>query len=282
MSISLKTNVSSLRAQANLNSTSERLNRSIERLSSGNRILNAQDDPAGLAIGERLITQIRGNVQNQKNVNDGISALQIAEGGMNEISEILLRMRELTLQASNGTLTLTDRLFLNTEFSQLKVEVDRIAASTKYNNIALLSGGLSVAGLILQVGLNNVSSDRMTINIKGLSSSDIGTTANTINDVTISQSAGQARSVLSIIDAAINDVSEARSIIGAQLSRLNSTIRSLAVAHYNLSSAKSRIQDVDVAEETAEMTRNQILMQAGVSVLAQANNAPQIALSLIA
>ncbi len=282
MSISLKTNVPSLRAQANLNSTSERLNRSIERLSSGNRILNAQDDPAGLAIGERLITQIRGNVQNQKNVNDGISALQIAEGGMNEISEILLRMRELTLQASNGTLTSTDRLFLNTEFSQLKVEIDRIAESTRYNNIALLSGGLSVSGLILQVGLNNVSSDRMTINIKGISSSNIGTTVNTINDITISQSAGQARSVLNIIDAAINDVSEARSVIGAQLSRLNSTIRSLAVAHYNLSSAKSRIQDVDVAEETAEMTRNQILMQAGVSVLSQANSAPQLALNLIA
>lgn len=280
MTISLKTNVPSLRAQANLNQTSEILNKSIERLSSGNKIINAQDDPAGLAISERLRSQIRGNVINQKNVNDGVSALQVAEGGMSEIGEILIRMRELTLQASNGTLTGSDRNFLNTELSELKTEINRIANSTKFNGIALLSGSLSVNGMILQVGLDDNSSDRMTITISNLTASGLGTTA-TISSVTISQSAGQARDMLAIIDAAISDVSEARSLIGAQLSRISSSFRSLQVAHYNLSSAQSRIRDVDVALETAEMTRNQILMQAGVSVLSQANNAPQIALSLL-
>ena len=280
MTISLKTNVPSLRAQANLNQTSEILNKSIERLSSGNKIINAQDDPAGLAISERLRSQIRGNVINQKNVNDGVSALQVAEGGMSEIGEILIRMRELTLQASNGTLTGSDRNFLNTELSELKTEINRIAQSTKFNGITLLSGSLSVNGMILQVGLDDNSSDRMTITISNLTASGLGTTA-TISSVTISQSAGQARDMLAIIDAAISDVSEARSLIGAQLSRISSSFRSLQVAHYNLSSAQSRIRDVDVALETAEMTRNQILMQAGVSVLSQANNAPQIALSLL-
>ncbi len=280
MTISLKTNVPSLRAQANLNQTSDILNRSIERLSSGNKIINAQDDPAGLAISERLRSQIRGNVINQKNVNDGISALQVAEGGMSEIGEILIRMRELTLQASNGTLTGSDRNFLNTELSELKTEIDRISNSTKFNGITLLSGSLSVNGMILQVGLDDNNSDRMTININNLTTSGLGTTT-TISSVTISQSAGRARDMLTIIDAAISDVSEARSLIGAQLSRMGSSFRSLQVAHYNLSSAQSRIRDVDVAQETAEMTRNQILMQAGVSVLSQANSAPQIALSLL-
>ena len=280
MTISLKTNVPSLRAQANLNQTSEILNKSIERLSSGNKIINAQDDPAGLAISERLRSQIKGNVVNQKNVNDGVSALQVAEGGMSEIGEILIRMRELTLQASNGTLTGSDRNFLNTELTELKTEINRIAQSTKFNGITLLSGSLSVNGMILQVGLDDNSSDRMTITISNLTASGLGTTA-TISSVTISQSAGQARDMLAIIDAAISDVSEARSLIGAQLSRISSSFRSLQVAHYNLSSAQSRIRDVDVALETAEMTRNQILMQAGVSVLSQANNAPQIALSLL-
>ncbi len=280
MTISLKTNVPSLRAQTNLSQTSEILNKSIERLSSGNKIINAQDDPAGLAISERLRSQIRGNVVNQKNVNDGVSALQVAEGGMSEIGDILIRMRELALQASNGTLTGSDRNFLNTELTELKTEINRIAQSTKFNGVTLLSGGLSVSGMTLQVGLNNNTSDRMTINLRNLTSSGLGTTT-TITNVTISQSAGQARTMLSIIDAAISDVSEARSLIGAQLSRLGSSFRNLQVAHYNLSSAQSRIRDVDVASETAEMTRNQILMQAGVSVLSQANNAPQIALSLL-
>ncbi len=281
MSISLKTNVPSLRAQTNLNETFIQLNKSIERLSSGSKILTAQDDPAGLAISERLKNQIRGNLVNQRNVNDGISALQVAEGGMSEISQILLRMRELTLQAANGTLSGNDRVFLNTELTELKNEIDRITESTNYNGLTLLSGGLSVNGLIIQVGLNNLDSDRMTIVIGNLTTNGIGTTTGMLTTVTISQSAGRARAMLAIIDASISDISDARSKVGAQLSRLSSTSRSIAVSHYNLESAHSLIKDVDVAEETAALTRKQILMQAGVNVLSMANNSPQVALSLL-
>ncbi len=282
MVLSITTNVSSLLAQHNLDQTNISLNRSIAKLSSGSRIVSAQDDPAGLAISEKLESQIRGVKQTRRNAEDGISLLQVAEGGMTEIGSILIRMKELSLQASNETLSNSDRGFLNTEFSELKKEILRISNATKFNNAVLLSGAFSASngGLILQVGLDDVASDRMTLSIANVRTDALGS-GTFVDSITISQSAGQARNILKFIEAAINDISEARSQIGSQLSRLNSTVNNLAITGMNLMQAKSRIKDVDVANETSELTKKQILLQAGISVLSQANSAPQVALSLI-
>ena len=287
MAISITTNVSSLLAQNNLNQTNNVLNRSISKLSSGSRIVSAQDDPAGLAISEKLKGQTRGTGVARRNAEDGISALQVAEGGMQEVGNILIRMKELSLQAANETLSTTDRSFLNTEFQQLKNEIQRISDATKFNGLGLLSGAYSqggtAGGLVLQVGLTQNSADLMTVFISSVSPTSLGSTAGTgsIDDITISQSAGRARDILKYVEAAINDISQARSQVGSQLSRLSSTVRNLATSEMNLTQANSRIKDVDVASETAELSKNQILMQAGVSVLAQANSSSQIALSLL-
>lgn len=281
MAITITSNIASLLAQNNLTQTSANLNKAISRLSSGSRIVSAQDDPARLAISEKLKSQIRGLDQSKRNAEDGISLLQVAEGGMMEVGNILIRMKELALQAANDTLSGDDRSFLETEFTQLKREIDRISKATKFNGNTLLSGAYSTNGLTLQVGITENSADLMTVNITSISTSALGSTTQRIDTVTISQSAGRARSMLKYIEKAISDLSEARSQVGSQLSRLNSTIRNLGVTSMNLTAANSRVRDTDVAEETAELTKNQILMQAGVNVLAQANSAPQAVLSLL-
>ncbi len=280
MTISITTNVPSLLAQNNLENTNQSLNRSISKLSSGSRIVSAQDDPAGLAISEKLKGNIVGTSTAKRNANDGISLLQVAEGAMTEIGSILIRMKELTIQAANETLSSTDRGFLDNEFQELEKEITRISLSTKFNGITLVSGAYSATGLILQVGLTAATSDQMTITLANVGPSALGS-GTFISGVTIAQSAGQARNMIKFVEAAINDISEARSSIGSQLSRLNSTVRNLATSEVNLTQANSRVRDVDVASETANLTKNQILMQAGVSVLAQANSTTQFALSLI-
>ncbi len=286
MGMSIITNIPSLMAQYNLNNTNIALNKSISRLSSGSKINTAQDDPAGLAISEKLKAQVTGLNASNRNASDGVSALQVAEGGMTEIGNILIRMKELALQASNETLSTNDRNFLNTEFQQLKSEIARISISTKFNGNALLSGAYSAGGtqngLLLQVGLDNVDADHMTVFISNLGLTALGSVGDQVlTNMTIALSAGRARSMLQYIDEAINDVSRARSEVGSQLARLSSTIRNLSINTQNLTAANSRIRDVDVAQETADLTKNQILLQAGVSVLAQANQGPQVALSLI-
>ncbi len=280
MTISILTNVPSLMAQQNLQRTNEAVNSAITRLSSGRRIVSSMDDPAGIAITEKLTAQINGVEQNKRNAEDGTSLLQVAEGGMMEVGNILIRMKELALQAANDTLSSNDRAFLNTELIQLKSEIDRISTSTKFNGLALLSGTYSVNGLTLQVGLTESSTDLMTIRIGNIGTNSLGSNV-TISQVSISQSAGRARDMLKYIEKAINDISTARSQVGAQLSRLNSTIRNLVTTSLNLSQARSRVRDADVANETANLTKNQILVQAGVSVLSQANSFPQIALGLL-
>ena len=280
MAISITTNVSSLLAQNNLNQTNNALNRSISKLSSGSRIVSAQDDPAGLAISEKLKGNIVGTSTAKRNANDGISLLQVAEGAMTEIGSILIRMKELTIQAANETLSSTDRGFLDNEFQELEKEITRISLSTKFNGITLVSGAYSATGLVLQVGLTAATSDQMTITLANVGPGALGS-GTFISGVTIAQSAGQARNMIKFVEAAINDISEARSSIGSQLSRLNSTVRNLATSEVNLTQANSRVRDVDVASETANLTKNQILMQAGVSVLAQANSTTQFALSLL-
>ncbi|HJK98636.1 MAG TPA: flagellin [Polyangiaceae bacterium LLY-WYZ-14_1] len=279
-SFSILTNVASLNAQRNVGRTQQALAGNLGRLSSGLRIQTAADDAAGLAISERLKSQIRSLGQAERNALDGISLIQTAEGAMNEVSGILTRMRELAMQSSTGTLGDSERAFLQNEFVALRDEIDRIAAVTEFNGQSLLDGSLASSNAVeFQVGINATSNDTISVAIEQLDSTTLGGTSG-LSSLTISN-AGGAQSSLATIDTAISDLSSARSTLGAAQNRLNVTIANLGTARENLSAANSRIRDVDVASETAALTRNNILQQAGVSVLAQANQAPAIALSLL-
>jgi flagellin len=274
MGLVINTNIASINAQRNLSRTEDSLNTSLARLSSGMRITAAKDDAAGLAISERLNAQIRGLAQAERNASDGISLVQVAEGSMNEVGAILIRMRELAVQASTGTYGTEERGYLQNEFGQLMQEIDRIAAVTDFNGTPLLNG---TASIDLQVGIRNDPNDRITINVGALDTTGIG-----LSGTLISGADGtNAQDALDAIDTAINSVSQARGSLGAIQNRLSSTVKNLSTQRENLSAANSRIRDVDVASETVEMTRTQILMQAGISVLAQANQLPAMALSLI-
>ena len=274
MALFINTNVSSLEAQRNLNYNEAQLSQSFDRLSGGLRINSAKDDAAGLAISESLKSQIRSFTVAERNACDGISMAQTAEGSLGQVHDILGRMRELAVQASNGSLTSTDRDFLQTEFSSLQHEITRIQGSAKFNGRSLVG---SVASTItLQVGLDAVSSDQIQVTLGGVALTSIA------NSAAISGSgASTALASLAVIDAAISSVSTARSSFGAAMNRLEVAQSNIETMRLNLSAANSRITDVDVASETSTMSRNQVLAQAGVSVLAQANQLPTMALSLL-
>ena len=277
MALTVYSNIPSLNAQRNLNRTQAALNTNLARLSSGLRINNASDDAAGLAISEKLKAQVRSLTVAERNANDGFSLLQTAEGAMNEISGVLVRMRELAVQAGNGTLGTTERTFLNDEFDSIRSEINRLATSTQFNGKVLLTGGIT--NLRLGVGIGTTTNDQILVSIVNMASANLGSTAflSTRSVTTITN----ALSAIGVIDAAITDVSTARGAVGAIQNRLNITVANLASARENLSAANSRISDADVAEEAAALTRNNILMQAGISVLAQANQAPALMLSLL-
>jgi flagellin len=277
MPITINTNVASINAQRNLGKTQMSLEGNLGRLSTGLRINTAADDAAGLAISEKLKAQIRGLAQAERNANDGVSLLQTAEGAMNELSGIITRMRELAVQAATGTVGDTERGFLHGEFSALMDEIDRIADVTEFNGTKLLDG--TASAITFQVGINATSQDRLTVGIDDMHADQLGNTS-ALSNQAISTVAG-AQASLAVIDEAITDISASRGALGAIQNRLNVTIANLGSARENLSAANSRIRDVDVAAETALMTRNSILMQAGVSVLAQANQIPSMALSLL-
>ena len=278
MAMVINTNISSLAAQRNLARSSGTLRKSVERLSSGMRINRAADDAAGLAVSTTLKAQIRSVNQAIRNSNDAVSLLQTAEGGLAEMGNILLRMRELAQQAANGALGDTERQFLNDEYLALKSEIQRISDVTEFAGKKLLNGALS-AGVEFQVGFQNSANDRMELSINQASAARLGlntTSANTISTAAVAQSA------LSVIDSsAISTLSERRADIGALQNRLEYTIAGLQSSAENLSAANSRIEDADFASETALYVKNQILVQAGTSVLAQANMLPQNALSLL-
>jgi flagellin len=275
MAFSVVTNVASLSAQRNLARTQESLSKNMSRLSSGLRINSAADDAAGLGISEKLRAQTRGLAQAERNAMDGVSLLQTAEGTLNEVSGILVRMRELALSSSTDTNNDTQRAYLNEEFTALSDELTRLTEVTDFNGTKLLDGSLAGAPLEIQVGLNaDPTNDRIQISIPGMDSATLGV------NVDISTKA-VAQGVLATLDTAIDTVSESRAGLGALQNRMQITISNLTSSRENLTAANSRIRDVDVAEETAAMTRNSILMQAGVSVLSQANQAPQVALSLL-
>jgi len=282
MALSVLTNTASLNAQRNLTTTSKALSGNFAKLSSGQRINTAGDDAAGLAISERMKSQIRSLSQAERNSNDGISLLQTAEGAMNENSGILIRMRELSMQSANGTLGSSERSALGTEFKQLTDEIDRIANVTEFNGQKLLDG--SQAGVDFQVGISNTAGDKITANLVGMTKAAYGKTSTDagqdLTTLDITTAAG-AQSALTALDSAIASTSSSRASLGATQNRLQVTVSNLQSANNNLSAANSRIRDVDVAEESAAMTRNNILSQAGMAVLSQANQLPQQALQLL-
>jgi flagellin len=279
MSLSIVTNISSLNAQRNLNETQDRLAKNVARLSSGLRINQASDDAAGMGISENLRADIRSLGQASRNASDAVSLAQLAEGSLNEMNGIVTRMRELAVQSSSGTLDSTSRGYIHTEFTQLRSEIDRISTVTEFNGTTLLSGGLA-AGISFQVGMNSSTNDRITMSVARAHSSTLGTSANKITSASLS-TATKAQVALAIFDGAIESLSTSRANIGAVQNRLGITLSNLAVATENISAAESRIRDVDVAAETGAFTRNQILMQAGVSLLSQANTLPSAALALV-
>ena len=279
MAISIVTNVSSLNAQRNLGRTQQGLSKSLSRLSSGMRINSAADDAAGLAISEKLKSQVRSMHQAERNANDAVSLLQTAEGSMSEVSGMLARMRELSVQAGNDTVGSAERGFLQNELADLRSEVDRIAEVTEFNGTRLIDG--TATNLVFQVGVQNTTNDRIIVSIDDMHTSQIGSGAGSqLNSLDVTTITG-AQNALDILDDSINDVSAARARVGAYTNRIQVAVQNLGTARENLSAANSRIRDVDVASESAELTKQNILMQAGVSVLAQANQAPSIALSLI-
>jgi flagellin len=275
MGISLLTNTASLNAQRNLTKTSHSLASNFSKLSSGQRINTAGDDAAGLAISERMKSQIRSMSQAERNANDGISLLQTAEGALNENGGILIRMRELAMQSSNGTLGSTDRSALQTEFKQLTDEIDRIAEVTEFNGQKLLNG--DNASFSFQVGIGNTADDTIDATMVSMTAADYG--IDTLDISGADPSAAQA--ALQQIDAAIEKTSSSRADLGSTQNRLQVTVSNLQSANTNLSAANSRIRDVDVADESASMTKNNILSQAGIAVLSQANQLPSMALSLL-
>lgn len=283
MPITLLANVTSLTAQRQLRTSQGSLEQSLERLSSGLRINRAADDAAGLGISENLKADIRSLSQAQRNANDGISMTQVAEGAMNEMQGIVGRMRELAVQASNGTLGQTERDYIETEFDELKSEIGRLAEVTEFNGTKILNGDAS-NGLAIQIGIHATSSDRLTMSIGRLAASTLGGSVAGVPTFIASMSlssASSARVSLAVFDSAIQKLSNSRAKLGAVQSRMSVSVTNLSSAHENLSAANSRIRDVDVASETANMTRYQILTQAGVAVLGQANQLPALALSLL-
>jgi flagellin len=277
MGLRINTNVQSLGAQRSLSKNNRNLNDNLRKLSSGERITRAADDAAGLAISEKLKSEIRSMRQAKRNADDGISLIQTAEGGLSEISNIIIRLRELAIQAASDTVGDTERGFSDIEFQSLKEEIERISKSSEFNGRHLLDG---TSGLVeIQVGTqNNPFNDRIKYDgtkllIQPLAS--LGLDGNTV------ASKEGAQMSLQNLDDALVQVNGFRAELGAVQNRLTSVVDNLGVAEENLSEANSRIRDVDVASETAKLTKNQILTQAGTSVLAQANQAPNFALKLL-
>ena len=270
MGLRINTNVPALNSARTLDRSTRALNRSLERLSSGLRINRAADDAAGLAIAEGFRTEVRGAQAAQRNAQDGISLVQTAEGALSETTNILQRIRELSLQAANGTQSTANRAALNSEVQELIAQVEDIALDTQFNGIAVLSANQSIT---LQSG--TYVSQTLRVAVAGARTSDLR-----ISAIFVSSVSG-AVSAISLVDVALASVNSLRSTLGAFQNRLEFTINTLAIQEENAAAAESVIRDADIARETIQFTRNQILVNAGVNVLAQANLVPQSALNLL-
>lgn len=276
MSLRIATNTQALAAQRFLGVNHESQNRSLERLASGSRINRAGDDAAGLAISEKLKANIRSMKQATRNANDGVSLIQVAEGAMNEVSNILIRLRELSIQGASDTVGANERGFIDKEVQHLKQEIDRIANGTEYNGTKLLNG--TSPDLEIQVGINNdptqdrfiFDSPQRMVTLGALGIGEVNT-----------MSKEGAQGNMAMLDSAINKLNENRSSLGALQNRLYSNINNLGIYTENLEGANSRVRDTDMASETSNLVRQNILTQANVSVLSQANQNPQLALKLL-
>jgi flagellin len=272
MGLFVNTNASSLNAQRNLFNSSQSLSTSFERLSSGFRINSASDDAAGLQISERMTSQIQGLNQASRNANDGISLVQTAEGALGEVTTSLQRIRTLAVQSQNGINTTEDRAALNAEVTALKEEITRIADTTTFGGVNILDGVITSASFL--VGAE--SGENIAVDL----TQDFDTAGLSVDAADVS-TAGSAATAMGLVDTAIATVSAARGEFGATQNRFQSTIRNLSNISENVSAARGRIRDTDFASETAELTRNQIVQQASLTVLSQANQRPQAALSLL-
>lgn len=277
----VNTNIMSLNAQKNLAKTNSSLQTAMERLSSGLRVNSAKDDAAGLAIANRMTAQIRGMTVAQRNANDGISMAQVAEGSMQTITDTLLRMRDLSVQAANEAgVSDSDKSKLNEEFQQLKKEIGRIINNTDFNGKKILKGSINKA--VFQIGYGTSNHNQISVTISNLSTaSGIASVLATTASIGSGVAVANIRSVINAIDKAIESIDTKRSDLGAIQNRFSATINNLANAIENQSAARSRILDADFAVETANLSRSQILQQAGTSMLAQANQAPQAVLGLL-
>ncbi len=272
MGIRINTNISSINTQRHLLNSTTMFAKSMEKLSSGLRINRAGDDAAGLAISEGLKSDLRALDQASRNAGDGISLVQTGEGSLDEVSNILLRMKELTEQSLNGTLGNTERGYLNSEFTSLKSEIDRISDSTEFNGVKLLDGTGGTVGI--QVGIGTAATDQVSVDLSNdTDSAGIGVSGSI-------ETSTNATTAMSQIDDAIASVTSTRSSFGAIQNRLESSIRNINLQSENLSAANSRIRDVDVAKETSTLTSYQILQQAGISMLTQAKQSQGLALAL--
>lgn len=277
MSMRINQNVLALQAHRNLQLTQRSLDKAVQRLSSGLRINSAADDPAGLAISERMRSHIASLEQATRNANYGLNLLQTAEGAMAIIDEKLVRMRQLAVQAATGTMTDEDRGYANTEFQALKSEITRIAQVTEYNGKKLISGEYSTAAtaISLHIGIHNESEDKLSVALNDMTASAIGLAGITIATM------GNAQSAMEAVDSAIESKNTARTDVGAYIERLTNAVTNLQISTENTVASESQIRDADIALEMANFVRAQILMRAGVSMMAQANMVPQTVAAIL-
>ena len=275
MAMTVRTNIAAMKASGQLNTTTKRLTTSLERISSGLRINKAADDAAGLGVATNLETTAMSQQQGIRNANDGISIIQTAESATNEVTDILQRMRELAIQSASETLDNDERLYIDDEFTELQAEMQRIAQSTQFNGVSLTDN--SNTTLDVQVGVANSSASRISITLIDLRVTSLGVDTATIQVTT----AALAQSSLAAIDTALDSVNSGRSILGASQNRIDSAINNAMVFTEALSNAESQIRDADFAYETSELTKQQIMQQAGVAALAQAKNMNQSVISLL-
>lgn len=276
MAISVRTNITSMMARRNLNSANAALKKNIERLSTGQRINSAADDAAGLAVSEGMEAKIRSLEQGKQNANDGVSMLETAEGALGEAHDILNRMKELATSANTDAISSDQRNNIQDEYAELQEELNDIAADTQFNNTQLIAGTFSAA---IQVG--NEANDTITLNInQGVSTGSLGS-ATALSATSVGGGRANASAAASTINTAISQVSELRASVGAQVNRLDIKMDNISTRKQSLEAANSRIRDTNIAKETAELTQNRILTQAGTSMLSQANSTPQTALSLL-
>tara|TARA_Y100001968_G_scaffold330445_1_gene382351 strand:+ start:1261 stop:2088 length:828 start_codon:yes stop_codon:yes gene_type:complete len=274
MALRINNNISSVFSQKHISRAQARLDSNFEHLSSGLRITKASDDAAGLAMSESMRSQLRSLKQAMLNTNDGISMIQTAEGSLGEIASNLMRMRQLAVQSASGVIQTLERGYIATEFNALKTEVDRIANVTEFNGLFLSNG--ATTSITLQVGINNVAAnDRLTVTMQDANIAQLALTGTVVN------TQGAAQTAIGAIDTALDSINTRRAAYGAAQNSLNSALHNLQSYTENLVASESRIRDVDFAAETADMTRNSVFQQAGIAVLSQANQSPQVALQLL-